>query len=669
MRLFSSRLTATFITASIAFASHGFDISKYKRNDLELDKQQKVEVLNPGFEEGKKAWRIGKSGSIAPKAGRSGTSALKYQRSNPKSYQLATQSFKLKPNKFYRFGAWVKTKNLKAYKGGGAGLCLEFSGPGENGKRKYMSGYFHTGISGTKDWTLVSATKRIPPNADKASLSLYLWKGATGTAWYDDAFLTEQGTNLWTAYTLSPYNTPVNDKLTIRMFYDNKPVMKRVAKGALYGQLHFKKLNKTFVAKVVNNKAVFNVKGLPEGHHETKFYCLDTAKKVVLYSKSIPVTINKKSLKRKVTTDSRGRTLVNGKPFLPIGVFTSGLSKKTIDTLTAGGVNCVLPYSSMALRFSKKKPSIKNTIEVLDYCNSKGLKIIFSGKDIGSKMRYGVNEWYGAKGQDAVIRKVVASFKDHPSILAWYVNDEQAISEMPRLTRMRALYNKLDPDHPTYGLDYKYESLPMCGPTADIFGIDGYPISKKRPYSLIRKEYGIKQLKKLDLPMWVVPQMMNMGAFYAKDKKDCAKRFHNPSEDQMRSMVLLDAIYGAKGFIFYHYDYLKSWKLSKDNFKKAWPAFCGVVKTLNDLKPFILSDKPAEKVNLKQVSGQVRACKMIDNSGNKVILLVSLGPDAAKATFTLKGKFKSRYGKTKLVNGQYIFVSKGISSDILYSCN
>ena len=647
--------------------SQGFDLSKFKRSDLQEKQNRKVTIINSDFQQGGKGWTLRDAGTIDLKGGRNGTSALKIVRANPNAYSMVSQSFKLKSNKFYRFGAWVKTENIKAFKGGAAGLCIEFSGPGENGKRKYMSGYFHSGISGSKNWTLISASKRVPPKADSATIALYLWKGATGTAWYDDVFLTEQGTNLWTAYSLSPYDTPIDGKCTIVMFYDNEPIIKRAAEGALYGQLYFEKINKTVAMKIENNRAVFDLKGIPEGRYNTNFYCLDTVKKIVLYSKSIPVTISNTPLKRKVALDRRGRTLIDGKPFLPIGVFTAGLSKKDIDALISGGVNCALPYGSMSLSFHNKQ-SIDNTREVLDYCAGENLKIIFSGKDIGSNTRYAVNEWYGVKGQDAIISKLVKSFKDHPAILAWYINDEQPVSEVPRLTKMRQLYNKLDPDHPTYGLDYKYESLPMCGSTADIFGIDYYPIGKNKPYSLIRNEYAMKQLKKLALPMWVVPQMMNMGAFYAANQKDCAEKFRNPTEDEMRSMVLLEVAYGAKGFIFYHYDYLKSWKLPKDNFQKTWPEFCGAVKTLHELTPFILSDKDSETIKLTETTGQVRACKMTDNSGNQAVLLIAIGSDDAKASFALKGKYQSRYGKTTFANGKYTFQSKGISSDVLYFC-
>ena len=663
------KLCLMFICAGFTFFSYGksFDLSKFKRNDLNVQKNRQVTVVNSEFEQAGKGWNTRDTGVIDPTGGRNGTSALKIVRVNPKEYKMVSQTFKLKPNKFYRFGVWVKTENVKAFKGGGAGFCLEFTGPGENGKRKYMSGNFISGISGTKDWTFISAAKRVPKKADTASITLYLWKGATGTAWYDDVFLIEKGTNLWTAYTLSPYNMPIDSKCTIIMFYDNKPIMKRAAHGALYGQLYFEKLNKTFAVKIKNNRAVFDLKGLPNGNYNTKFYCLDTVKKIALYSKTIPITISKTPLKRKVVLDNRGRTLVDGKPFLPIGVFTAGLSKKDIDILSTGGINCALPYGSMSLRFANKKRSIKNTLEVLDYCTEKDVKIIFSGKDIGSNTRYAVNKWYGIKGQDAIVREVIKAFKNHPAILAWYINDEQPVSEVPRLTKMRQLYNKLDPEHPTYGLDYKFESLPMCGPTADIFGIDHYPVEKEKPYSLIKNEYAMKQLKKLALPMWVVPQMMNMGAFYTKNKKECAEKFRNPSEDEMRSMVLLEAIYGAKGFIFYHYNYLKSWKLPKDNFQKEWPNFCKVVKTLHNLKPFILSDKDLEKIKLNEVTGQVRACRMIDNSGNKAVLLVNIGPGNAKASFKLKEKYKSKYGKTTFANNKYTFEGRGISSDILYS--
>jgi hypothetical protein len=55
----------------------------------------------------------------------------------------------------------------------------------------------------------------------------------------------------------------------------------------------------------------------------------------------------------------------------------------------------------------------------------------------------------GAKGETAVITKVVETFKDHPSLLAWYLCDELPVSMKERLEKRRALVNRLDPFHLT----------------------------------------------------------------------------------------------------------------------------------------------------------------------------------------------------------------------------
>ncbi len=384
---------------------------------------------------------------------------------------------------------------------------------------------------------------------------------------------------------------------------------------------------------------------------------LDPAKKTVCCSTRIPLLVNP-SAHPAVAIDRFGRTVVNGRPFLPLGIFTTGLDSRTMDTLREAGLNCVLPYSSMNLKLDNNAPaSPEQIIKVMDLAESKGLKVIFSCKDVGSSARYGVQEWHGTKGQDAIIRRITGLLKEHPALLAWYINDEQPSSQIERLTAMRRLFNQMDANHPTYGVLYQYEDLPMYGSTSDIIGVDPYPLNGD---NLKKAVYAMTQSRLAGLPAWVVPQAANIS-IYSSEKK--LENPQNPSEEKMRSLVLLEAAYGARGFIFYKYEDLKSWKLPKDNFAKEWAKVKRVVAALKSLEPYIMSEYPVELLS----EGEVVAARLRNPDGKTVIVICAVGPGTASVKLNLGDRrYRSKYGYTSKQNGEWTFRGSGICSDLLF---
>lgn len=639
------------IMTVLAWSCFSADIAGYARQDKAAKQDKEITIENPDFEKGGTGWGLRPCCTIEAGTGRSGTHALKYGRTDAKEYSVISTPVKLKPGAFYRFGAWVKTENVtESRQGGGATVALEFSKT-ENGKKAFLTGRYLKGLTGTNDWTFVSDTVRVPANATGMTLSLYIWKNATGTAWFDDVMVQEQGANLWTLYLRNPYNTAGDGKFLVAISYDGKlPKEKN-----LEVRMHIKEPEIIQRAKAADARAEFTLDKLPDGDYEIEFMILDTVKKAVLYSTVIPVKIDRKN-NPAVRIDNYGRTLVNGQLFMPLGAFTGVLNAAVMDALLDAGFNCVLPYGSMSMTLHPEEPrSTGQIVKVMDLAEQKGLKVIFSGKDIGSAARHGLMEWQGAEGQDVIVEKLTALLKKHPALLAWYVNDEQPLSQVPRLTAMRRLFNRLDPDHPTYGVLYQYESLPMYGSTCDIIGVDPYPLAEK---SIGRAVYAMTQARLSGLPIWVVPQMSNSAIFRA-DKRLADPQ--NPSEEKMRSLVLLEAAYDAKGFIFYKFEDLKSWKLPKDNFAKEWPKVKNVVAMLKTLEPYIMSEHPAELLS----EGEVVAARLRNGDGKSAVLICAIGPDSVNTEFKLDGDYRSLYGRTVRQDGVWKFSGEGISSDIL----
>ena len=169
---------------------------------------------------------------------------------------------------------------------------------------------------------------------------------------------------------------------------------------------------------------------------------------------------------RRVAFDKNKRTLVDGKPFLPLGMYASVLSDEAISKFTNGVFNCIMPYNPKR--------------EQLDAAHAAGLKVIYSVKDMvwGSKfVRKGMET---REKSLAAIREVVEAVKGHPALLAWYVNDEAPERQIGPLREINEMIHALDPDHPTWAVtDKPWHVRPFVG-SYDCIGMDPYPIGNNR---------------------------------------------------------------------------------------------------------------------------------------------------------------------------------------------
>ena len=639
-----------------------------------LEHAEKISPLqNPDFEAGEAGWQLPQGCSIEANGGLNGTRALRYERPNPETYQLISQNIAVTPGKLYRFGAWIKTENVHGG-AGGATIALEFMKDDGKGNQVFRSGQYNRGVSATADWTWVSDEVRVPADAISAHITLYMFKEATGTAWFDDLSVQEVDGNLWSLHMLAPFAQIANGKIPLRISYDGKDL----PPGDWAVQLNVPeegiKIRHTAASEVE-----FTLPELPVGHYDAEILILDREQKIIVFSTSIPFTVPPPD-SGKVIFDELGRMRIDGELFMPIGVFGSSLNPEMLDMLKESGFNCTMPYASMGLNPAQTKiiapeqiaktidqaaengvtmpPEAARALELMaqamDQAAEREIKVIFNLKDIGSSQGYGFDTWRGIKGADAITTAVVSRLKDHPAMLAWYTADEAQPSQIPRLTAMRRLCNKLDQNNPVYGVFYQYEQLPVYGSAYDIIGIDPYPLSGNK---MDRAVYAMEQAQRTGLPIWSVPQIFNWGIYKPAEKDN-----PNPSEEKMRSLILLEAALGAKGFIFYSWSSLRPPRAAEGNFEKEWPKVQNLAAMLKKLEPFIMSDQPA-KLLMKE---QVVAAELQSNDGKKVVMVCSVGPGKCTADLNLDGEFHSEYGRSVRVGNTWRFSGEDISSDILF---
>jgi hypothetical protein len=389
--------------------------------------------------------------------------------------------------------------------------------------------------------------------------------------------------------------------------------------------------------------------------------------------------------------DRRGRAIVNGKPFLPIGLYTGGQDLNDIKTMAAAGFNTVLAYGSLGT-------TAPEVIQRYDQIHALGMKVIVAlngvvdippesrpavEAEIGAvKCGWLVNEVeaLGVKGSTNVITEVVSTLKDHPALLAWYVADELPPVLEPALRAKRQLINTLDPFHPTYAVHCLVTNIPTLGGVADLIGVDPYPISTAKDRDMLMVvNYGLAA-QRSGIPAWNVPQLFDWGAYigtvYDGVKSDeeiarlyAEKQSRPPTEQEVRSMALEMAFYGTRGFIFYSFHDFKLNKVVAQNWERRWKEAQNVAALLNELAPFLLSDSDPVEPGITVEKGVVHARTFRDNAGRVRVLLTAIGPGEAAAIVDLGKEAKplvSRYGKTTPLGvGTYRFVGTDIDSDVL----
>ena len=633
-------------------------------------------VFSTGFDTPEEAARKYPAGyRIASGEGQNGTTALFYERTDPNAYPLCSFPLKnLQPEKSYTVSTWIRGENLKAAgvdKNFGA-ICVEYSKDG-----KWIGGgaYYSASKIGA-DWQQINLMFKTPEDVTErqTGLKFYLRQKVTGKIWFDDVEVRQ--TTLPVAVVLTR-----PDRLTF--FGENGRFALRVEDSVPQ--------NSRIVATITNGgksrdlllkPSGLDVQGdagkLEPGSVEIAVNIADMDKKVVVGTETFHLTALPAAAppKNACTIDEYGRAIVDGKPFMPLGVFGFA-DEKNYQRLKDAGFNCLQLYNSLGLKGNvDHKDPIKNVQEGLDQIDQHGLKLIFSLKDQLPHKGGARKKWGGVEGIDAVSELTVKTVKDHPALLAWYVSDEELRKDVPLIVDLRRLISRIDPWHPTWTLTYRYGDLPYYGISGDTIGVDPYPIAYTKPSS----EQSIKPVKtamtagrSTGLPVWVVPQIFNWGSYKLRDDPKAFAESHFPTYEEMRAMSLYAAMLGAKGFVFYsNFDIMQRYdKLLPGSGEREWPKVVEMVKAVKELEPFILSTKGPLPIAVEsEPPDAVEAGILQDDAGKFRVIVIGTG-GKAKGTFSLPEQFKStalrsKFGKTKpLGNGRYEFVADAVDSDVL----
>ena len=536
-------------------------------------------VKNGGFEEVEKGrpvgWSLPPCYSHAPGMGRNGTSAIAF--SSPtnliKQIQPVMQWVKLAPGHVYRVSCWVRTEGVKFEPGHpGAKIGMEW------GDTNGWHGCYSHSRSGTKDWTRLSfVSPQLPASLAKVRVQLYVGYGkATGKAWFDDFAIEEVVPKPISGLYADAYRGGVapGDTLTLKGVVNLTPdqLAARTAQVTLHYTDAAGKPRAVPPSALRVDEVTFTLRvdELAPGRQDV--LCTVVTNGIAAGQATCKVERFAKEVPWRVRFDVHQRAIVDGKPFFPLGMYMGKVTPEELAVFREGPFNCLMPYH---------EPSR----EMLDLCVEKKLKVIYPLKEV-----YYHTNWAKARkiktiaDEEAYVTGRVNTFKGHPAILAWYLNDEFGPEYVDRLAERRALFEKLDPDHPTWTCLYQYRQVGMYMDSLDCIGTDPYPVPKDPISRAVEWTLATRTGTRGVRPLWMIPQAMAWSWFKRKGPM--------PTRAEMRSMSWQMIAGGANGLIYYAFHQMR--RNAGADFPRYWADVKAVAREVDQYAVVLLGDPGPE---------------------------------------------------------------------------
>ncbi|MDY6836606.1 MAG: choice-of-anchor U domain-containing protein [Thermodesulfobacteriota bacterium] len=194
------------------------------------------------------------------------------------------------------------------------------------------------------------------------------------------------------------------------------------------------------------------------------------------------------------------------------------------------------------------------------------------------------HEHYHARFSDdiATITHKVNTFKAHPAVISWYLNDERdPTNYLSQLEERYAAITQADGNHPVWSVHWNTDWLLQEGHTTDIVGMDSYPI-ENLPITVVG-EVADTALQ-AGRPLWFVPQIFDWRD-YPGDPAGRDLTGRPPTKEEMRAMTYLATNHGAKGLIYYSYFNIRD----DADYGTRWPQIKEIAAEIRDLRDVILS--------------------------------------------------------------------------------
>ena len=460
--------------------------------------------------------------------GMNGSCGLVFENRDDSAYRdAAQQRVSVEAGGVYRFGAWVKVDEVS----GSDSFLVALGWWDKDGK--WLGQTLSPSVSKKGDWTKIEAiSKPLSPGATTARLQIFAQPGTFGRAVFDRVYMERHVRHPVIGVYCAAYRAEA---------WEGEVKFAAALTPEAFGVAP----EKTEVCCRVRcpDGTSFSLGGIRPAADEARVvipierFSVGTNEVTCVLS-SDGRELGRSAMKfvravsptpRRVSIDRYGRAIMDGVPFFPLGMYSTGhLSDKQLARYADSDFNCIMQYGN------------PTTAEMKAF-QKKGLKVIY---DVGSKYRTpdaGTN----------MVRHAIGKFAQHPALLAWYIYDEQPTSAIPALEARQRLVETLDPDHPTWCAQDISEETRYYLNACDVFGGDPYPVSA-HPIDMATK--AIRQETKGLMgmrPIWQVVQAFGWNWI----RKSQEKHQRRPTEAEIRNMAWQAIAGGARGLVFYSYSH------------------------------------------------------------------------------------------------------------------
>ena len=549
-------------------------------------------VRNPGFEEAGPDgaavdWDAYTTSAADP---HSGQRALTYENSDPHAYILSSQDIPLQVGKAYEVSVWVRTEGVEGPESG-ATICLEWY----DADGKWLGGHYPEGVKGTSGWQqLRSRSGRIPEGAAGCHVTCYLRPGMTGKAWWDDVEVRQWRQPLLQTLLLEPnYRGEVTSQTKALELSAQLDVQDwDVGLGDLLLQANLVRRRDGAVVRTrevepaaVETMVRLPARGLEPGPYELQVAAVRRGGGAELAADAWPVRVLARDQQRgrKSYVDEHNRLIRDGEPFLPLGMYWGEINGADLRIYADSPFNCLMPYAAP-------------TQEQMNLAEASGLKVIYTVKDIYHGSQWAPEGINTIGAERAWIEDKAQRFRDHPALLAWYLNDELPVEYMERLNAHQQWLEELDPNHPTWVVLWQVGEVRQYARSFDAIGTDPYPIpeeSARRAGTWARMTVEAVCDRR---PVWMVPQVFDWACY--RETEEAKRGLRPPTLAEMRSMTWQCIAEGARGLVYYSF-----FDIKRDTvvpFDVQWPLVKQVAAEVRDLIPVILSVEPVPAISVEE---------------------------------------------------------------------
>jgi hypothetical protein len=280
---------------------------------------------------------------------------------------------------------------------------------------------------------------RLSNEAATGHLTCYVRRGMTGTAWFDDVELRQVLDDPIRVEVLSPayrgWIADAADPIRIRVQlnradyeYDPQECRIEASLSDGNGRVLQKRSDVAFGSVALGGGIAplgtaadiqFDPRPLGPGPCVVRTTLRDRGG-AQRFTHESELTQATKGLQTAVRFDAHRRLIVDGKPFFPLGMYWAGIKEKDLAVYATSKFNCLMPY------FWPSR-------EQMDLAWRHRLRVIYSVKDFYVGTPACPSFIKSEADEEPNVRKYVREFRNHPALLAWYLNDELGEEYLPRL--------------------------------------------------------------------------------------------------------------------------------------------------------------------------------------------------------------------------------------------